>query len=137
MANLGNMADLLIEGLADAAGGGAQRFAWDRGDNVGMFTTGGFIVAGLVLPMFMRNPMFDIMAKGMFHSGAAIAGWVTSEKVFNLAAAPAPVALQPGGSRRALGSGRPAPNYNGVRSPEVALRGVNPNTGEPILSSGI
>ena len=133
----GNMADLMIEGVADVVGGGAQRFAWDRSEMVGMITTGAFVIGGLVLPMFLKNPMTDIVAKGMFHSGAAIAGWVTTEKVFRLAPATATPALRPGGTRPQLGSGRYYPAVDGVRAPEVAYQGVNPNTGESILSSGI
>ena len=132
------MADLMIEGGADALGGGALRFAWDRGDTVGMITTGAFIIGGLVLPMFLRNQLTDIAAKGMFHSGAAIAGWLVTEKVMKMAPATAPApALGPGGGRRALDMGSRAPSFNGARSPEVALTGLNPNTGEQIQYSGI
>lgn len=137
MVSLANMGDLMIEGLSDAGGGGAQRWAWDRGETIGMVTTGAFIVGGLILPMFLRNQLTDILARGMFHSGAAIAGWVTTEKVLNLAPIPTPAALNPGGSRRALGEGRYVPPMNGLRSPEVARHGVNPNTGEEIKNSTI
>lgn len=136
MANMGNIADLMIEGIADVAGGGAQRFAWDRSENVGMITTGLFIVGGVVLPMFVKNQMVDTVAKGMFHSGAAIAGWIGTEKVLNLGTRAGQAAL-PTGARPRLGPGRYAPALDGHRAPEVVLRGVNPNTGEPILDSGI
>ena len=134
---MAGIADVLIEGVADAGGGSALRFAWDRGDNIGMVATGAFIIGGLVLPMFVRNQIVEVVSRGMFHSGAAIAGWLTTEKVMKMGSTAPALALGPGGARRALGRGNPAPSYNGARSPEVALTGTNPNTGEPIQFSGI
>ena len=136
---MANMADVMIEGLADVGGGAAQRFAWEQSENIGMITTGAFIVGGIVIPMFLKNPMTDILAKGMFHSGAVIAGWVGTEKVFKMGARPGQ-AMLPAGSRPMLSRearARYIPAMDGVRAPEVALHGVNPNTGEPILDSGI
>ncbi len=135
---MANMADVMIEGVADLAGGAAQRFAWEQSENIGMITTGLFIVGGVVLPMFMRNQMTDILAKGMFHSGAVVAGWVGTEKLFKLGTRPGQLALRPGGAMPALGpGGRYMPAMNGARAPEVSIVGVNPNTGEPILDSRI
>jgi hypothetical protein len=135
MAN--NLADVMIEGLADLGGGVAQRFAYEQSQNIGMITTGAFIVAGVIIPMFMKNQITDIAAKGMFHSGAVIAGWVGAEKVFQLGTQPGQMALRPGGERLGLpaGRGRYMPAIDGVRSPSVAISGVNPNTGETILDS--
>ena len=133
---MANMADVMIEGLADVGGGAAQRFAWEQSENIGMITTGAFIIGGIVLPMFLKNPMTDILAKGMFHSGAVIAGWIGTEKVFKLGSRPGQLALRPGGSRPQLGpGGRYIPALDGLRAPEVARTGVNPNTGEMILDS--
>ena len=125
------MADLtavMIEGAADFVGGGAQRFAWDRGETIGLVTTGGFILGGLFLPMFIRNPLTDRLANGMLHSGAAVAGWIATERVFNMTPNPVP-ALNPGGARPQLRAPQYRPAQNGVRVPEVALSGQNPNTG--------
>ena len=133
------MADLtavMIEGGADFLGGGAQRFAWDRGETIGLITTGGFIAAGLFLPMFVKNQMTDTLAHGMLHSGAAIAGWIATERVFNMTPNPVP-ALNPGGARPALRAPQHWSSQNGVRVPEVAIMGTNHNTGEPIQFSGI
>lgn len=133
---MANMADVMIEGLADIGGGAAQRFAWEQSETIGMVTTGAFIVGGIVLPMFLRNPMADILAKGMFHSGAVIAGWVGTETVFKLGRRPGQ-ALLPGGARPQLRAGYYAPAIDGLRAPEVSRQGVNPITGEQILNSTI
>ena len=137
MANFGNMADLMIEGVADAGGGGIQRWAWDQTENIGMINTGLFIVGGLVLPMFMRNQLVDVMAKGMFHSGATVAGWIATEKVFNLGTRAGQPTFVPHGARPQLSRGRYFPAMDGARAPEVAIAGRNPNTGEEILDSRI
>ena len=131
----GNLADTMVEGLADAAGGAVLRLAWDRADNMGMVATGLFILGGLVLPMFGgRGALMNTVSSGMFHSGSAIAGWLTTEKVLKLDAPAAQRALNPGVRRPALGSAY-RPSYDGAKAPEVALHGVNPNTGETILLS--
>ena len=133
----GNLADTLVEGLADAAGGAALRLAWDRDDNMGMVATGLFIVGGLVLPMLGgRNQLMNIISRGMFHSGTVVAGWATAEKALKLGGPASQRALSPGSRRAALRAGY-RPGVDGARAPEGAISGVNPNTGESILDSRI
>lgn len=137
----GNLAEVMVEGVADAGGGALLRLAWDRSDNIGMIATGGFILGGLILPMFggrgQMGGLLDTASKAMFHSGATIAGWLTTEKVFNLEQPAAARALPPGARRRALRPPVYAPTSNGVTAPGVAISGRNPNTGEEILDSRI
>ena len=128
----GNLADAMVEGVLDFGGGGAQRFAYEQGETVGMMTTAGFILGGLFLPMFVRGQMVDSLSKAAFHSGSTIAGWLATERVFKYG----PRAMLPDpnrGGRRALYR----MNTNGARLPEVASSGLNPNTGEVILDSRI
>ena len=137
----GNLADTLMEGVADAGGGAVLRLAWDRDDNTGMLATGGFILGGLLLPMFAgRGQMIGLLSNAMLHSGSVIAGWITTEKVFQLNQ---PVSMRPLAGKspqRALRSGNsPAynPSPNGARVPQGAVSGRNPNTGDEILGSRI
>ena len=130
----------LIGGVAHAAGGALQRLAWEK-EQTGFMTTGAFVIGGLLLKSMAPRGIMATLGEAAFNSGATIAGWVGAERVFQLgggAAGGGGLALRGGRNARGfLGSGRQRVMANGYSNPGVALMGMNPNTGEQILGSGI
>lgn len=74
-------ASAALEGVAAAVGGGIQRFAWDKKENIGMVVTGLSVVGGILGMQFSRpGDILETISRAAFYSGAAIAGWVATEK---------------------------------------------------------
>jgi len=149
-ANGANRVFQMAVNLAPAAIGGAvQRIVYENNENYGFLTTGGFILGGTLLSMFGRkNDLLGRAGDGMIASGASILGWVGTEIMFlnKRPSRPAMIpqrqmptpqqAYAPPAYRAALGPGQAHHNFS-TGIPQVALQGLNPNTGETILSSRV
>ena len=77
MRPLGDIA--MHEGGAAVAGAGL-RFAWSKGPMWGYLSTAGVVVAGLLGEQFIRSTSTRRALEGVAAGGAAIAGWIATEK---------------------------------------------------------
>ena len=116
-----NLGEYAVSSVMGAIGGGLQRFAWETNEQVGFIATGGMILAGAFGPNLFRGRGMDQLFQAAGYSGAAIAGWVTTEK-FMLGAGKSRVGHLPAQVRRSLGTPRALSAGRGISMDAVMER---------------
>lgn len=96
-----DLGSILVEGGTGVIGGGVQRMAWEASQMIGLFSTGGLILGGVVLQTMMDQPLLQQVGKAAAISGATVAGWVGAEK-FLIAGTPRQLGQVHGQQLRAL-----------------------------------
>ncbi len=145
----------IVQLAAGGVGGAAQRVAWDQSRMVGMLATGGLLIGGQVLENMVRDETLREVGNTLSVSGATVAGWVGTEKLFISGGADADVGrLGPKAmSARSLGGRASSARARAIAAangqsvnmsaqemaavPHASIISRNPRTGEPILSSAI
>lgn len=75
-----DLGSILVEGGTGVVGGGLQRMAWESSQMIGLLSTGGLILGGVILNTMMDQPLLQQVGKAATISGATVAGWVGAEK---------------------------------------------------------
>ena len=95
-----DITNVLVESGAGVVGGGVQRMAWEASQMIGLFTTGGLILGGVVIQAMVDQPLLQQIGKSAAISGATVAGWVAAEKFLITGTPRTPLAR--GGQQQAL-----------------------------------
>ena len=95
-----DLGSILVEAGTGVVGGGVQRMAWEASQMIGLVSTGGLILGGVVLQTMMDQPLLQQVGKAAAISGATVAGWVTAEKFLIQGTPRTPLAR--GGQQQAL-----------------------------------
>lgn len=95
-----DLGTILIESGTGVVGGGLQRLAWEASQMIGLMSTGGLILGGVVIQTMVDQPMLQQVGKAAAISGATVAGWVGAEKFLIQGTPRTPLAR--GGQQQAL-----------------------------------
>lgn len=117
---------------AAAAAGGIQRLAWGRSEGTGWMTTGGLILLGLFGSNFFQGQLGQVVRSASLGAAAGF-GWIAAER---LVVNKEPL-FKGAEAKRLQGPRVHRPLVAGARAPQASILGVNPNTGEEILSSSV
>ena len=82
-----DIASLAVEGLTGGISGGIQQLAWRQQQQIGMLATGLALLAGVGLKVLGGGMLTNQIGDALYLSGASIAGWKISERVFPAGAA--------------------------------------------------
>ena len=112
-----DLGNILVESGVGVIGGGVQRMAWEASQMIGMATTGGLMLGGILIQAMVDQPLLRQVGQAAAISGATVAGWVSAEK-FLITGTPRQLgqvqqqrALQAAETRRrALASSRAGPD---------------------------
>ena len=143
-----DVAALAVEGVSAAVGGGVQEYLWRPKFNpvIGYLATGAALLGGIFLGATTRGAMSQA-GHALYNSGATFLGVEAARRFVQTGAtARLPASAQNGITGRtyapAFNTGRahahpPALVPASNRAPQVALLGVNSNTGEEIRVSRV
>ena len=74
------LGNTLVEVGTGIVGGGVQRMAWEASQMIGLISTGGFMLGGVVIQTMMDQPLLQRVGQAAAISGATVGGWVAAEK---------------------------------------------------------
>mgnify|MGYP001564616897 CR=1 FL=1 len=75
-----DLGNILVESGVGVIGGGVQRMAWESSQMIGMATTGGLMLGGILIQAMVDQPLLRQVGQAAAISGATVAGWVSAEK---------------------------------------------------------
>ena len=75
-----DLGNILVESGVGVIGGGIQRMAWESSQMIGIATTGGLMLGGILIQAMVDQPLLRQVGQSAAISGATVAGWVSAEK---------------------------------------------------------